>query len=311
MTIVPVIWILTDRALRKGNKLKPGNRNGVYCLELNQVFPRNTTVVIAAFGGWNDAAQSATDALEHLLDVWQSEEVIDLPGDDYYDYQFNRPEVSIGIAGDREVAWPGTTIFRATTDTLPDTKIYLVHGVEPSMRWKQFCADILAQIEIGESTVLVTLGALLADVAHTRAIPVSGTTSNTQLQTVTGFEASHYEGPTGILGILQSEFEVQGIPSVALWAAIPHYVASPPCPKATLALIRGLEDLLDTSIPVTELVEEARAWQLGVEELATEDEEISEYVRSLEESQDTAELPEATGEAIAREFERYLRRREN
>ena len=275
------------------------------------MFPRNTTIVIAAFGGWNDAAQSATDALEHLLDVWHSEEVIDLPGDDYYDYQFNRPEVSIGIAGDREVAWPGTTIFKATADTLPDTTIYLVHGVEPSMRWKQFCTDIMAQLELGESTVLVTLGALLADVAHTRAIPVSGTTSNTQLQTVTGFEASHYEGPTGILGILQSEFEVQGIPSVALWAAIPHYVASPPCPKATLALIRGLEDLLDTSIPVTELVEEARAWQLGVEELATEDEEISEYVRSLEESQDTAELPEATGEAIAREFERYLRRREN
>jgi hypothetical protein len=275
------------------------------------VFPRNTTIVIAAFGGWNDAAQSATDALEHLLDVWHSEEVIDLPGDDYYDYQFNRPEVSIGIAGDREVAWPGTTIFKATADTLPDTTIYLVHGVEPSMRWKQFCTDIMAQLELGESTVLVTLGALLADVAHTRAIPVSGTTSNTQLQTVTGFEPSRYEGPTGILGILQSEFEVQGIPSVALWAAIPHYVASPPCPKATLALIRGLEDLLDTSIPVTELVEEARAWQLGVEELATEDEEISEYVRSLEESQDTAELPEATGEAIAREFERYLWRREN
>ena len=275
------------------------------------MFPRNTTIVIAAFGGWNDAAQSATDALEHLLDVWHSEEVIDLPGDDYYDYQFNRPEVSIGLAGDREVAWPGTTIFKATADTLPDTTIYLVHGVEPSMRWKQFCTDIMAQLELGESTVLVTLGALLADVAHTRAIPVSGTTSNTQLQTVTGFEPSRYEGPTGILGILQSEFEVQGIPSVALWAAIPHYVASPPCPKATLALIRGLEDLLDTSIPVTELVEEARAWQLGVEELATEDEEISEYVRSLEESQDTAELPEATGEAIAREFERYLRRREN
>lgn len=275
------------------------------------MFPRNTTIVIAAFGGWNDAAQSATDALEHLLDVWHSEEVIDLPGDDYYDYQFNRPEVSIGLAGDREVAWPGTTIFKATADTLPDTTIYLIHGVEPSMRWKQFCTDIMAQLELGESTVLVTLGALLADVAHTRAIPVSGTTSNTQLQTVTGFEPSRYEGPTGILGILQSEFEVQGIPSVALWAAIPHYVASPPCPKATLALIRGLEDLLDTSIPVTKLVEEARAWQLGVEELATEDEEISEYVRSLEESQDTAELPEATGEAIAREFERYLRRREN
>ena len=279
-------------------------------MEVNQAFPHNTTLRIAAFGGWNDAAQSATDALEHLLDVWQTEELIDLPGDDYYDYQFNRPEVSIGVDGDREVAWPGTTIFKATTDVLPNTKIYLVHGVEPSMRWKKFCADIYQQFELGESATLITLGALLADVAHTRPIPVSGTTSTKQLQTLTGFEASRYEGPTGILGILQSEFEVQGIPSVALWAAIPHYVSSPPCPKATLALVRGLEDLLDIAIPVDELVEEARAWQLGVEELATEDEEISEYVRSLEETQDTAELPEATGEAIAREFERYLRRRE-
>ena len=280
------------------------------CLELDQTFPRNTTIIIAAFGGWNDAGQSATDALEHLLDVWQSEEIVDLPGDDFYDYQFNRPEVSIGLVGDREVAWPGTTIFKATSDALPDTKIFLVHGVEPSMRWKQFCAEILKHIELGERNVLVTLGALLADVAHTRPIPVSGTTSNKKLQNISGFESSKYEGPTGILGILQSEFEVQGIPSVALWAALPHYVSSPPCPKATLALIRGLEDLLDTSIPVEELVEEARAWQVGVDELSTDDEEISDYVRSLEETQDTTELPEATGEAIAREFERYLRRRE-
>ena len=280
------------------------------CLELEQAFPRNTTIIIAAFGGWNDAGQSATDALEHLLDIWQSEEIVDLPGDDFYDYQFNRPEVSIGISGDREVAWPGTTIFRATTETLPDTKIFLVHGVEPSMKWKQFCSDILKHIELSENTVLITLGALLADVAHTRPIPVSGTSSNKKLQEISGFESSKYEGPTGILGILQSELEVQGIPSVALWAALPHYVAAPPCPKATLALIRGLEDLLDISIPVDELVEEARAWQLGVDELSTDDEEISDYVRTLEETQDTAELPEATGEAIAREFERYLRRRE-
>lgn len=285
-------------------------RNGVLCLELEQAFPRNTTIIIAAFGGWNDAGQSATDALEHLLDIWQSEEIVDLPGDDFYDYQFNRPEVSIGISGDREVAWPGTTILKATAETLPDTKIFLVHGVEPSMKWKQFCSDILKHIELSENTVLVTLGALLADVAHTRPIRVSGTSSNKKLQEISGFESSKYEGPTGILGILQSELEVQGIPSVALWAALPHYVAAPPCPKATLALIRGLEDLLDISIPVDELVEEARAWQLGVDELSVDDEEISDYVRTLEETQDTAELPEATGEAIAREFERYLRRRE-
>jgi hypothetical protein len=280
-------------------------------LELDKVFPHGSTIVIAAFGGWNDAGQSATDALEHLLDVWHCEEIVDLPGDEYYDYQFNRPEVSLGLAGDREIAWPGTTVFKATADSLPDTKIYLVHGVEPSMKWKQFCAEIMSQLQIDKNAVLVTLGALLADVAHTRPVPLSGTTSSKQMQLLTGFESSKYEGPTGILGILQSEFEVQGIPSIALWAAIPHYVATPPCPKATLSLIRGLEDLLDTSIPVDLLIEEARAWQLGVDEMSTEDDEISDYVRGLEETQDTAELPEATGEAIAREFERYLRRREN
>ena len=280
-------------------------------MDLDKVFPHGSTIVIAAFGGWNDAGQSATDALEHLLDVWHCEEIIDLPGDEYYDYQFNRPEVSLGLAGDREIAWPGTTVFKATADSLPDTKIFLVHGVEPSMKWKQFCAEIMSQLQLDKDTVLVTLGALLADVAHTRPIPVSGTTSSKQMQLLTGFESSKYEGPTGILGILQSEFEVQGIPSIALWAAIPHYVATPPCPKATLSLIRGLEDLLDTSIPVDLLIEEARAWQLGVDEMSTEDDEISDYVRGLEETQDTAELPEATGEAIAREFERYLRRREN
>ena len=280
-------------------------------MDLDNVFPHGATIVIAAFGGWNDAGQSATDALEHLLDVWHCEEIIDLPGDDYYDYQFNRPEVSLGLGGDREIAWPGTTVFRARADTMPDTNIFLVHGVEPSMKWKQFCAEIMGQLQLDKNTVLVTLGALLADVAHTRPVPLSGTTSNKEMQALTGFESSKYEGPTGILGILQSEFEVQGIPSVALWAAIPHYVATPPCPKATLALIRGLEDLLDTSIAVDLLIEEARAWQLGVDEMSTEDDEISEYVRGLEETQDTAELPEATGEAIAREFERYLRRREN
>ena len=280
-------------------------------MDPDKVFPHGSTIVIAAFGGWNDAGQSATDALEHLLDVWHCEEIVDLPGDEYYDYQFNRPEVSLGLAGDREIAWPGTTVFKATADSLPDTKIFLVHGVEPSMKWKQFCAEIMSQLQLDKDTVLVTLGALLADVAHTRPIPVSGTTSSKKMQLLTGFESSKYEGPTGILGILQSEFEVQGIPSIALWAAIPHYVASPPCPKATLSLIRGLEDLLDTSIPVDLLIEEARAWQLGVDEMSTEDDEISDYVRGLEETQDTAELPEATGEAIAREFERYLRRREN
>lgn len=275
-----------------------------------QNFPNGNIIIIAAFAGWNDAAQSATDALETLLDVWDVQEVQELSADEYYDYTFNRPEISTTMDGQRMIEWPSTTVFRAKTDLLPNSEIFLVLGVEPNLKWKTFCDEVLKSVSPSDSTVLITLGALLADVAHTRPIPVNGTTSSATLQELTGFEQSRYEGPTGILGILQSEAEIHGIPSLALWAAVPHYVAAPPCPKATLGLLRALEDVLDISLPLDELVEDSIAWQTGVEEMANEDEEVADYVRSLEETQDTAELPEASGEAIAREFERYLRRRE-
>ena len=275
-----------------------------------QGFPNGNTIIIAAFAGWNDAAQSATDALEALLDIWDVQEVHELSADDYYDYTFNRPEISTTLDGQRLIEWPSTTVFRAKTDALPNSEIFLVLGVEPNLKWKTFCDEVLKSVPPAEGTVLITLGALLADVPHTRPIPVNGTSANTTLQELTGFEQSRYEGPTGILGILQSEAEIHGIPSMALWAAVPHYVAAPPCPKATLGLLRALEDVLDISLALEELVEDSIAWQTGVEEMANEDEEVAEYVRSLEETQDTADLPEASGEAIAREFERYLRRRE-
>jgi predicted ATP-grasp superfamily ATP-dependent carboligase len=179
------------------------------------------------------------------------------------------------------------------------------------MRWENFSNSILDQVGNNPSTILITLGAMLAEVPHTRPVPVNGATINKELQDLTGYTMSNYEGPTGILSVLAAQAERRGVAAASIWAALPHYVGAPPCPKATLALIRGLEDILNISIPVLELVEDARAWQTGVEELAIEDEEVAEYIRSLEESQDTAELPEASGEAIAREFERYLRRREN
>ena len=157
--------------------------------------------------------------------------------------------------------------------------------------------------------MIVTLGALLADSPHTRPVPVSGTSSDSEVSLRLGYEPSRYEGPTGIVGVLQDSCLAAGIPAVSLWAAVPHYVAQPPCPKATLALLTRIEDLLDVPVPLGDLLEESRAWQLGVDELTTEDDEIADYVRSLEQVVDTAELPEASGDAIAREFERYLRRR--
>ncbi len=274
-------------------------------------FPQDCTVVISAFGGWSDAGESATDAIEHLLEVWDCELVKELSRDDFYDYQYNRPEAILNIDGAREIIWPSTSVFRAKSTSLEKTSVYLVLGMEPNFKWQTFCDEILQSLSLSDHTVLIAMGAMLAEVPHSRPIPIHGTTANPKLQEITGFSASRYEGQTGILGVMQNEFEKSDITSVSLWAAVPHYVSSAPCAKATLALIRALEDVLDTSIPIAELEEDARAWQSGADEMCAEDEDVAEYVRGLEESHDTTELPEASGEAIAREFERYLRRREN
>jgi predicted ATP-grasp superfamily ATP-dependent carboligase len=210
--------------------------------------------------------------------------------------------------GVRSISWP-TTRLSVARIPLATRDVVLVHGIEPSMRWRAFTRELLtAARELGVEMV-VTLGALLADSPHTRPVPVSGTSSDVDVSLRLGYEPSTYEGPTGIVGVLQDACAQAGIPAVSLWAAVPHYVAQPPCPKATLALLTRIEDLLDVPVPLGDLPEESRAWQIGVDELAGEDEEIAAYVRTLEEAVDTAELPEASGDAIAREFERYLRRR--
>jgi len=167
--------------------------------------------------------------------------------------------------------------------------------------------DIAATLQVD---TVITVGALLADVPHTRAIPVTASSEDGQLQQLFDIEPSTYEGPTGIVGVLQHEANARGMQSMSLWAAVPHYVAHPPSPKATVALLHRLEEILGEPVALGELPDEAAAWQAGVDELANEDSEIAEYVRQLEEAKDTADLPEASGEAIALEFERYLRRRD-
>jgi predicted ATP-grasp superfamily ATP-dependent carboligase len=264
-------------------------------------------VMLCAFEGWNDAGDAASGAVLHLEDVWSANQVAEFDPEDYYDFQVNRPEIVLED-GERSVTWPTTRISVARIP-LATRDVVLVHGIEPSMRWRSFSAELLSVARDLGVEMVVTLGALLADTPHTRPVPVSGTSSDSALALKLGYEPSSYEGPTGIVGVLQDACATAGIPSVSLWAAVPHYVASPPCPKATLALLARIEDLLDVPVPLGDLPDESRAWQIGVDELAGEDEEIAAYVAQLEEAVDTAELPEASGDAIAREFERYLRRR--
>jgi proteasome assembly chaperone (PAC2) family protein len=264
-------------------------------------------VLVCAFEGWNDAGDAATDAVEHLIDVWEGEEVAAIDPDDFYDFQVNRPMVSLEDGLTRKITWP-TTHFYVARVAAAERDLVLVRGIEPNMRWRGFCEEVLRQAgELGVSEI-VTLGALLADSPHTRPVPVSGTSSDPELAGRLGLEHSRYEGPTGIVGVLQEACATAGLPAVSFWAAVPHYVASPPCPKATVALLRRVEDLLDVTIPLGDLPEEARAWEQHVDELAAEDADVAEYVASLEEREPEEELPEASGEAIAAEFQRFLRR---
>ena len=267
------------------------------------------TVMIAAFEGWNDAGSAATAALQHLHEVWGAEDVDELDPEEYHDYQVNRPVVTTDDDGLREITWPTTTIASAVLSP-GGRRVVLVHGIEPSMRWRRYCRELLDIAEEHDVRTVVTLGALLADVPHTRPIPMTATSESVGLQAVLDVEPSTYEGPTGIVGVLQHAAAERGLQSVSRWAAVPHYVAHPPSPKATLAILARIEELLSEPIPLGDLPEDAEAWQHGVDELAAEDAEIAEYVQQLEEAKDTAELPEASGDAIAREFERYLRRRD-
>jgi proteasome assembly chaperone (PAC2) family protein len=263
---------------------------------------------ILAFSGWNDAGEAASAALEHLASIWPVQTIGEFDTEEFYDYQNNRPIVSVDESFNRSLTWPTTTV-RGVSLPNYDRDLILVSGVEPSLKWRTFVGQLLDLGEDLDISMVVCLGSLLADVPHTRPIPVTATAARPEFGERLGLEMSRYEGPTGILGAIQDACNQREIDALSIWAAIPHYVSSPPCPKATLSLLNHLEDLLELSIDLGELPEDAKAWEIGVDQLSQEDSEIADYVKSLEESKDEADLPEATGEAIAREFERYLRRR--
>lgn len=266
-------------------------------------------LAIAAFEGWNDAGESATAVIEHLIGVWNASLVAAVDPEDYYDFQVNRPKV-VNRDDERTIQWPTTRVYLArSSDTPLNRDVLLVLGIEPSVRWRSFTTELLAYLSRQRVDLLITLGAMLADVPHTRPIPVNLASHDLGLRDQEGVEPSRYEGPTGIIGVLGEQARHLEIPALTAWAAVPHYAGGAPSPKASLALVSRLEEYLGCVIDDAELVEAARAWERGVDELAESDDEVAEYVQSLEEAQDTADLPEASGDAIAREFERYLRRR--
>jgi proteasome assembly chaperone (PAC2) family protein len=279
-------------------------------IELDDVGKLASPALIAAFEGWNDAGEAASGAASHLGAAWPAAAIGEIDPEDFYDFQVTRPVMEVSDGKTEQLVWP-TTRLTVVRPKRADRDLILVHGIEPNMRWRSFSAELVAAFsELGVELVIL-LGALLADSPHTRPVPVTAAASDPALAARLQVEPVDYKGPTGIVGVLQQACSAAGIPAVSLWAAVPHYVAQPPSPKATLALLRGVEDVLDVPLPVADLAEKARAWEQGVDELAQQDTEVADYVRTLEESQDATDLPEASGDAIAREFERYLRRRGN
>ncbi|MEE2055987.1 PAC2 family protein [Rhodococcus artemisiae] len=270
-------------------------------------------VLVAAFEGWNDAGDAATGAVEHLELIWDAEPFAELDSEEYYDYQVNRPQARLVDGVTRQIEWPATRLS-ACSPPGSDRDIVLLRGIEPNMRWRSFCDAILELIDdLGIHTVVV-LGALLADTPHTRPVPVTGTAYSADAAKRFNLEKSRYEGPTGINGVLQDACVRAGIPAVSFWAAVPHYVSNPPNPKATVALLRRVEDVLDVEVPLGELPALAEEWEEAVTSMTEDDEDITDYVRGLEERGDAETdisdvISNIDGDALAAEFERYLRRR--
>ena len=285
-------------------------------MEIHQIPLLREPVMVIAFSGWNDAAEAASGAVEHLLSGWRDknddvipELIANVESEDFYDFQVNRPVVTIDESEIRSITWPSTQVFGMAIPSM-DRDLVIVTGVEPSMKWKSFTSDLLDLADDLEVSLIVSLGSLLADTPHTRPITVTATGSHPSIANRLGVSVSKYEGPTGILGIIQDGCMRRGIDAISLWAAVPHYASNAPSPKATLALINTLEEFLNIKIPLSDLPGKSDAWEREVNDLAADDSEIADYVKALEESKDAAELPDVSGDTIAKEFERYLRRQQ-
>jgi hypothetical protein len=274
--------------------------------ETNRLRNLRDPYVLMAFGGWSDAAQAATDALDHFVTTYEADEVFAIDPADYYDFQESRPMVSLDDEGERYLTWPSTELLVAS---MPRRDLVIVRGPEPNFRWPQFASAVTSAIRTVQPSLAIILGAMLTENPHTRPVPVIALSQSAPIRERFDAEISQYEGPTGITGVLSVALHGAGIPVLSLWAACPHYVANPPNPKATLALVQRLAGVLEEPVILGDLPARAEVWERSVNELAEDDPDISEYISNLEEADD-ARQPEVDGDAIAAEFQRYLRRQD-
>jgi proteasome assembly chaperone (PAC2) family protein len=268
-------------------------------------------VLLAAFRGWNDGAQAASLAAGYLAKTWDAEQFAEIDPEDFFDFQATRPHVSLEDGLTRRIEWPETGFYHARPEGL-DRDVVLLLGIEPNLRWRTFTELVVGLASELEVELMITLGALLADVPHTRPAPVTGSATDSELVERLGLSASRYEGPTGIVGVLHDACREAGIPSASLWAAVPHYVSLTPSPRAAVALCERLGSLIGVDIDVQELEEAAQSYEEQVSEAVASDEETASYVEELERRSDSIEestdLP--SGDALAAELTRFLRQRD-
>ena len=263
-------------------------------------------VVVAAFEGWNDAGEAATFATKFLAERWNAEVFATLDPEEFFDFTSTRPHVQLDESNMREIVWPATTMSSASIRA-NDLDVIFVIGSEPQLKWRTFCQEIVDVARGYDARLVVTLGALLAEVPHSRPVSIVGTAYEPELVRRLGLTQSTYQGPTGIVGVLHDAFRRAGVPSASLWAAVPTYVPSAPSPKAALALVERITELLKVSVSTTDLEIAAASYERQIDELVADDEDTAEYVARLErEADDTPIDAGAHGDLIA-EVERYLR----
>lgn len=272
--------------------------------------------LVCAFGGWNDAADAATTALGFVSSALGAERFAAIDPEEFYDFQSTRPQIALRDGITREITWPEVEVLAAGVPRAPRDLVFLT-GPEPSMRWRAFAGSVVDLAEALGVQVVVTLGALLADVPHTRPVAITGIASDEALAERVALSRSNYEGPTGITGVLHAACAEAGLPSASLWAAVPHYIAATPNPKAALALVRKLESLVGVTVDASELESAVVDYDRQVDLAVQSDDEVRQFVERLEAAAE--EVEDGTGEAsggklpsgdtIAREFQRFLRQR--
>ncbi len=270
-------------------------------------------VLIVAFEGWNDATEGASGALKAIAEQLQMITLDAVDPEDYYDFQFSRPVVEFDAQGNRMISWPGCELLQASAEKLTENpnlqNLYLLLGTEPSRRWLSFAGEILEMVQDRDIDYVIMLGAMLADVPHTRPMQIFRSSQNESLQQLFDLEPSRYEGPVGILTVLAQAFESEGIPVLSLWGSVPHYVHNTSNPKAALTFLNELSTITEHSFDSSSLANLAFDWERSIDEMAAGDDEMAAYVTQLEKNRDSLDDEEVSGDALAREFERYLRQR--